>query len=139
MEIDLSREKVMARSLGSSISQAEMYAWIKTNQEQIEKHPAWRGNVDAMLAETLLKKEASFTYLLRKGEKEQAYYISFVKEDGGIKHQRFTLEYGLKGWYYKNGVLKGPEEVIDEFLDRLIPQMMYCDSDTCRIFEQSLA
>ena len=83
-------------------SQTDIYSWTRTNQEQIERHPAWHTDIDVQQAEALLQEHDSFSYLLRKDEEENAYFITFVKEDQSIKHQRFTLEYDRKGWYYKN-------------------------------------
>ena len=54
-------------------------------------------------SEKLLIGKSPFTYLLRSGEKERPYFISFVREDGSIKHQFFALEFDRKGWLYRNG------------------------------------
>jgi len=127
----------MTRITGQSINTIEMNSWTKANQEQIEKHPAWRGSLSAMQTESLLERRDVFTYLLRGGEEKNAYYISFVKRDGMIKHQRFTLEYDRKGWYYKNGMNTSgtPTEMIAETLPELIPQMMHCSTEDCKIVD----
>jgi hypothetical protein len=117
----------------SCTSQADICGWTRTNQEQIHAHFAWHGDVDAKQAESVLEGKDSFTYLLRTGEEENAYFITFVKEDLSIKHQRFTLEYDRKGWYYKNGGPPGISEIVSETLERLIPQMMHCESGVCKI------
>jgi len=111
----------------------DIQSWIKTKQEQIEQHIAWHESVDAMQAEKLLEQRGKFAYLLRRGEVKDAYYISFVKEDGGIKHQRFTLEHDRRGWYYKNGCncSEGPTEIIEKTLEELIPKMIHCDPKKC--------
>ena len=126
----------MTRIVGSCGSLTEC-SWIKANQEQIEKHLAWHESVSSLEAEMLLRGKGSFTYLLRRGEEEQAYYISFVKEDGGIKHQRFTLEYDRKGWFYKNGQVTGTlPEIVDETIEGLIPQMMHCGAGECKVIDR---
>lgn len=123
----------MTKITGSCTHQTEMCSWIKANQEQIEKHPAWHEDLSAEQAEGFLEGRDPFTYLLRKGGEDHAYYISFMKEDGGIKHQRFTLEYDRKGWYYKNGCNTplDPTEIVEETLEGLIPRMMHCDFKKC--------
>lgn len=129
----------------SCTSQVDSCGWIKTNQQQIERHPAWHKSVDAKQAEALLKGNASFTYLLRKGEEERSYFITFVKKDQVIKHQRFTLEHsqepGLKGWYYRNGMgySGGPTEISSVDLEDLIPQMMHCALEECKIMGEDQA
>ncbi|MBI3212096.1 MAG: hypothetical protein HYZ47_05420 [Simkania negevensis] len=111
----------------SCTNQTDSHYWIKTNQELIQKHPAWHEDIDAPQAEALLTGKAPFTYLLRKGDKERAYFITFVKEDYTVYHQSFTLEHDSKGWYYKNGIVTGPIETVEE----LIPKIMHCDPKEC--------
>ena len=102
--------------------------WFQRNDEQVKAHPAWHFNISENDSETLLKGSRPFTYLLRAGQGEHKYFISFVKEDGSIKHQFFNLEYGdRKGWFYRNGGTGSPEEVVSQDLHQLIPMMMHCD------------
>jgi hypothetical protein len=121
----------------SYTGQTDICSWTRTNQEQIQGHPAWHGDIDAMQAEALLQGNDAFVYLLRKGEEENVYFITFVKEDREIKHQRFTLEYDRRGWYYKNGcnTPQDPVEIVEEILERLIPRMMHCDAEQCSKFQ----
>ena len=112
--------------------------WVKTNQELIQKYPGWHENIDGSHGESLLAGKAPFTYLLRKGDKENAYFITFVKEDLTIKHQLFTLEEDSKGWYYKNGghdsgtiSTHRSTEIVEETIGELIPRMMHCNSNQC--------
>lgn len=123
----------MTRITGLSINHAEMLSWTKAFQEQIERHEGWRENLDAMRAESLLEGKEAFTYLLRKRDEENAYYISFVKEGGQVKHQHFTLEHDRKGWFYKNGTWQGPEELAEKTIEALIPQMVHCDLKECKV------
>ncbi len=124
----------MSRITASSVGPIEIHNWIQTNQNQIQKHPAWHGNVKAEQAEALLKGGKPLTYLLRNGDKEQSFFITFIKEDGSIKHQHFSLEFDLKGWYYKNGQVQGePTEIIAEDLNKLIPAMMHCETSRCNM------
>lgn len=109
----------------------DVYHWIQKNEEQVKTHVAWHGDISELVSEELLKNQPYFTYLLRQGEVEHSYFISFVKEDGSIKHQKFILEFDLKGWYYKNGITIGPEEVTKENIDDLIPIMMHRNICEC--------
>ena len=84
--------------------------WIQKNQKQIESHPAWYDLISEDESEALLKNKNPFTYLLRAGEKQYSYFISFVRENGAIKHQPFILELNKRGWYYRNGsTLNSPD------------------------------
>lgn len=121
----------MSRITGSYVNSIE--TWVKTHQDQIQKHSAWQGELHEAYAESLIKGHDPFTYLLRAGEKTEVYYITFVKEDRSIKHQRFTLESDLMGWYYKNGTAGSPVEIVEEKLEKLIPRMMHCDVGICQI------
>jgi hypothetical protein len=116
----------------SCISQASTEDWIRINQESIQDHPAWQESIDVMSAETLLEGAGSFTYLLRKGAEEYLHFITFVKEDLTIKHQWFTLEFDPRGWFYRNGGT-GPTQIVAETLEDLIPQMMRCSVEECKI------
>lgn len=123
----------MSRITASCINPAE--TWVKTHHDQIQKHPAWHGDLHETHAEALVKGHDPFTYLLRAGEKEHAYFITFVKADHTIKHQRFTLESDLKGWYYRNGAVDRPVEIVEETLKSLIARMMHCDFNLCKIVD----
>lgn len=107
-----------------------LVAWTEKKQGLIKSHPAWHGFISEQEAERCLKHQPSFTYLLRQGEHQ--YFISFVKEDGAIKHQFFVLEHSRQGWYYRNGGTGGPQEIVSENLEELIPMMMHCRADQCR-------
>ncbi|MBI3258986.1 MAG: hypothetical protein HYZ54_05890 [Ignavibacteriae bacterium] len=117
--------------ISSYTNQVDSHYWMKANQQLIQKHPAWHEDADAWHAEALLDGKDPFTYLLRKGDKEYAYFITFVKEDRNIKHQSFTLEHDRGGWYYKNGTAYGPAEIIGKTLEELIPQMLHCEPKKC--------
>lgn len=107
----------------------DFYCWIQKNEEQIKTHPAWHANLSEASSDKLLKNQPPLTYLLRNGPKEQSYFISFVHQDGTVQHKSFVLEFDQQGWYYRNGVTKGPKEVTTEDLHELIPIMMHCESN----------
>ncbi len=113
------------------------YDWITKKQDQIKNHPAWHGNIPAREAENFVKGKGPFTYILRSGEKERSYFITFVQNDQLIKHQYFSLEYDRKGWYYRNGEVQGPLEAIAEYINELVPIMMHCQAQDCKLLENS--
>ena len=115
----------------SSSTGTDCYCWIQKNEEQIKTHEAWHANLPEAFFEEFLKNQPPLTYLLRSGPKEQSYFISFVQQDGTIKHKSFVLEFDHKGWYYRNGVTNGLKEVTMEDLQELIPIMMHCEPSAC--------
>ncbi len=118
--------------INTMVNTSTVVEWVQRNQEQIKTHPAWHSDMSENESEKLLRDKSPFTYLLRPGEKEHLYFISFVKEDSSIKHQFFVLELDRKGWYYRNGATsKYPAEIISKDLNELIPLMMHCDPDSC--------
>lgn len=117
--------------VGTMIEKREVIEWVQKSDEQIKTHPAWHADVSEAESETFLKNNGPFTYLLRAGDKEHFYFISFVKEDRSIKHQFFTLEFNRQGWLYRNGGTGTPEEIVSKELDLLIPMMMHCDLEAC--------
>jgi hypothetical protein len=121
----------------NTITNAAM-EWVQKNQEQIQIHPAWHSGISEKESEKLLIGKSLFTYLLRSGEKEHSYFISFVKEDASIKHQFFALEFDQKGWLYRNGGVLSPQEIISKDLHELISMMMHCDSFACTPLKECL-
>lgn len=117
--------------INNALTERATLEWAQRNQEQIQTHPAWHSNVSELESEKLLRGKDAFTYLLRPGEKEHFYFISFVKEEGSIKHQFFALEFDRKGWRYRNGGQGSLQEVISQDISKLIPMMMHCDFRSC--------
>ncbi|MBI3211724.1 MAG: hypothetical protein HYZ47_03455 [Simkania negevensis] len=117
--------------INSALTERAILEWAQRNQEQIQTHPAWHSNISEAESEKLLRDKNAFTYLLRSGEKEHFYFISFVKEGGSIKHQFFALEFDRKGWYYRNGGQGSLQEAISQDISKLISMMMHCDLRSC--------
>ena len=57
---------------------------------ELSKH-AWRPNMDYDSAEDVLKGKSAYTYLLRRSMQRGKFEISFIRPDGGIYHDQFTL------------------------------------------------
>lgn len=117
--------------VNTMVNTSAIVEWVQRNHEQIKTHLAWHSNISENESEKLLRDNRPFTYLLRPGEKEHFYFISFVKEDGSIKHQFFALEFDRKGWFYRNGGTGSPQEIVSKDLHQLIPMMMHCDLLSC--------
>ncbi len=103
------------------------FALVQEKEEQMHTHPTWQGGISESTAEQLLKEQPRLTYLLRQGEKKHSYFISFIQQDGSIKHQIFTLELDNIGWFYRNTVDHGPSTDFKV----LIPLVMHCETDEC--------
>ena len=116
----------------NTIASANAVEWIKKNQEQVTTHVAWHPTVSESESEKMLKGKSPFTYLIRGGDKEHLYYISFVQEDGSLKHQWFVLEFDRNGWVYRNAGTKGPNGLVSKELHTLIPQILHCDLLACK-------
>ena len=93
-------------------------------RDQIENHVAWKNNIREGQAELLLEGQAPFSYVLRRGEQEDAYFITFMTKDGTAKHRRFVFELDSKKWCYRNGGAEAPTETFSDTLDELIPLIM---------------
>ncbi len=100
--------------------------WIQNKQKEIENHVAWHGKITGMLCEALLRDQSPFTYLLRAGEEELHYYLSFVQAPVTFKHQPFIIEFSVKGWFYRNGYT-GIAPTVEE----IIPMIMHCSPEEC--------
>ncbi len=103
------------------------HLWVQKKQKEIETHVAWHGKISGMYCEALLREHSAFTYLLRTGEEEGHFYLSFVQSPLSFKHQPFVIRFSVKGWFYQNGYTG-----ITPDLDELISLIMHCSSEQCR-------
>ena len=61
---------------------AILHESLITVEQDIQFHPAWIGLVSGLKAEKVLRnKKIPYLYLLRGGETEHDYYVSFVLPD----------------------------------------------------------
>ncbi|MBS0615707.1 MAG: hypothetical protein JSR58_04050 [Verrucomicrobia bacterium] len=97
-------------------------------QEEVESHPAWKGNITGLNAEDLLQDKPAFTFLIRKGEHPMNYYITFVQKDGSFKHQPLLIMHSPYGWSYRNSCKSVPTDL--PFVN-FIHLMMHCNKDEC--------
>lgn len=99
--------------------------------EEIQFHPAWMGSVSGLEAENQLKgRKQPYVYVLRSGEVEGAYYVSFLMPDLSIKHQPFVLMDSPQGWHYENTGAGGP--FAEASLDDVLHLIMHCHKDECK-------
>jgi hypothetical protein len=101
--------------------------------ENIQNHPAWYGLISGLQADKLLReKNTPYLFLLRKGELENDYYVTFVLPDLSLKHQPFVLTETFEGWFYENSGPGGP--YIEETIDDVLHLIMHCQKNECKPF-----
>ena len=72
--------------------------------QEIEIHQAWHGHISGLEAQKLLEGEKTpYLYILRKGEFERDYYVSFLDSNLKIVHQPFAITINSEGWDCQNG------------------------------------
>lgn len=102
------------------------HLWLKEKEDEITSHPAWHGCLNGMDCEALLRGMPSGTYLLRQGEDQYHYYLSYVIGEYFYKHQPFIIKFSTRGWFYQNGCSGFRDRLIE-----LIPMAMHCDESQC--------
>ena len=99
----------------------------------IHSHITWQGDISGLNAEKLLRGHSTpYLYLLREGEGDRNYYVTFVRPDGTIAHQPFTIGITETGFYCENGAYC---IITDEtpFAD-LLYKIMHCNQGECTPF-----
>lgn len=100
-------------------------------EHEITQHPAWLGNISGLKAERMLRNQKkSFLYVLRQGEHEGDYYVTFTLPDLTVKHQPFMITHAAEGWYCINGCGTGPHTA-ETSIDDVIHCVMHCEKDEC--------
>jgi len=99
-------------------------------EQEIRNHQAWLGKVSGLKAEKLLRgRKTPYLYVLRVGECEQDYYVTYVADDFSIRHQPFVLWTTADGWFFEQGGGGGP--FTEATIDDVIHLMMHCGKDAC--------
>lgn len=112
----------------SALLQAQAYQFL--SNPEIELNPSWLGKVSGLTAEKMLRGlNKSYLYVLRAGETEMDYYVTFLHADGTVRHQPFTVTLTDEGWCCENGGPYGP--FVDKNIHEIIHAMIYCDKDEC--------
>ncbi len=106
---------------------------IETVLPEIEQHPAWVGNVSALIIEKFLKEFSTpYLFVLRAGENKGDYYVTYIDPNGRhskIVHRPFVITVTSEGWYYENCSAGGP--FIDRTIDAVIHSIMHCEEWEC--------
>ncbi len=98
---------------------------LSSIEQEIVNHPAWHGRMSGLSAEKLLRgRKTPYLYILRAGENEMDYYVTFVLPDLSIKHQPFVITVSPEGWYYENAGAGGP--YTSASIDDVIHLIMHC-------------
>ena len=97
-------------------------------------HPAWQGHISGLAGEKMLRgKKTPYLFLLRKGELENDYYVTFVAPDFTIHHQPFVLMEDESGWNYENGG-PPPSIYLKMAFNDIIHCIMHCNKVDCIAF-----
>lgn len=93
--------------------------------EEIESHQAWHGHMSGLMAEKLLRgQNKPYLYLLRSGEHEGDYYVTYVLPDLSVKHQPFIITTTSEGWHCQNGGAFGG--LTTASFDDILHLIMHC-------------
>lgn len=97
---------------------------------ELTTHVAWFGEVSGIEAEALLRLQRPNTFLLRQGEKEDQFYLSYTNGTD-LLHLPFTIDYASMQWFYRNGFPHFAEK-----LEVFIPEIMHREKDACYPLER---
>lgn len=93
--------------------------------QEIENHVAWHAHISGLKAEKLLRgRKTPYLFMLRSGEYEGDYYVTFTTSDLTIKHQPFVITTTPEGWYFQNGGSGGPYTT--NSFDDILHLIMHC-------------
>ncbi|MDR3624935.1 MAG: hypothetical protein P4L16_07345 [Chlamydiales bacterium] len=99
--------------------------------QEIKGHPAWYGRLSGLKAEKLLRgRKTPYLYILREGENEGDFYVTFVLPDLSIKHQPFVVTITEEGWHCENWALCGPLTPAAS-IDDVLHLIMHCGRLAC--------
>jgi hypothetical protein len=98
-------------------------------EASIRNHISWKGFITGLEAEAFFKNQKPHSFLLREGEKLSNYYISYVSEDGCIRHQPFAIFYTQNGWYCQQGRQLGPYS--GGSIDDIVHWIIHCEKGLC--------
>lgn len=113
-----------------------MSAVIKTCDIMVEllmrNHPAWVGRIPGLQADKLVRGAKPYNYILREGEFETQYYVTFVHADGVVRHTPFIIYYDQGQWYFEQGGVGGGYE--EETIGDVIHLIMHCNKEEAAPF-----
>jgi hypothetical protein len=100
--------------------------FVQEKMDEMVSHVAWYGNLTGTEAEIILRDKSDMTYLLRQGEKEDHFYLTFVKDGCAFTHIPFTVNHTLRQWFYRQGGTRFAAS-----LKVFIPEIMHADEAEC--------
>ncbi len=109
---------------------------LSSIEQEITNHPAWHGYMPGLAAEKLIRgKQTPYLYLLRAGEHEMDYYVTYVLPDLSIQHRPFVISITAEGWHYSNGGFGGPFTTAS--IDDVLHLIMHCNkgANTPKVLE----
>lgn len=99
-------------------------------EQDLHSNPAWLGYVSGLKAEKMLRGlKTSYLYVLREGEHEGDYYVTYILPNHTIFHQPFTVTETETGWYYENGA--SGAITTESRLDEILHLLMHCQRGQC--------
>ena len=111
---------------------------LSSIEQEINNHPAWHGRMSGLSAEKLLRgRKTPYLYIIRAGENEMDYYVTFVLPDLSIRHQPFVITVTPQGWYFENAAATGPFNLAAS-IDDVLHLIMHCEkgSNTAKVFSK---
>lgn len=100
-------------------------------ERDIRSNSAWLGSISGLKAEKLLRNHKTpFLYVLREGEHQGDYYVTYVTAGLTIFHQPFVISSTETGWYFENG--GGGPLSIESRLDDVLHLIMHCNKGECQ-------
>jgi len=93
--------------------------FVQDKIDEIMNNVAWYDDITGTEAELLLRNKKDLTYLLRQGEKEGHFYLTYVKDAVYFTHIPIRANNSLKEWFYLNGILR-TEATLKDFIPNIM-------------------
>lgn len=100
--------------------------FVQEKMDEIVNHIAWYGDLTGTEAELILRDKVDMTYLLRQGERDDHFYLTFVKDGCAFSHIPFTINHTLKQWFYRQGFPRFASS-----LTVFVPEIMHTEEANC--------
>ena len=94
---------------------------------EVKHHCAWYADLTGTDAEIIIRGQPDMTYLLRQGEREDHFYLTYVKNECEFAHIPFTVNSTIRQWFYRNYCCR-----FAPTLDLFIPEIMHVDAVDCK-------
>lgn len=101
--------------------------FMQEKVDEIKNHCAWYADLTGTDAEIIIRGKPDMTYLLRQGEREDHFYLTYVKNECEFKHIPFTVNPVIKQWFYRNFCTR-----FAPTLEAFIPEIMHVDAKDCK-------